>query len=105
MGSVIGAALKQLEEQAEAAYAEAEAKRAAEAAKKATAKKPRAKRKSKASAGSRDLMNVLVPRGGLQEDTIATIHFLNEYGPTLFQATLEHLDPLDFLHQVVYLEK
>ncbi len=47
---------------------------------------------------------LLAPEGGLQEDTIAMIYFLNERGPGLVAEVAAAIDPFDFRHQVVYLE-
>ena len=51
------------------------------------------------------MMNVLVPKGGLQEDTVSFLYFINQRGPELFDKAVDQLDPFDFRHQVLYLDR
>jgi bacillithiol biosynthesis cysteine-adding enzyme BshC len=46
----------------------------------------------------------VAPNGGLQEDTIGVVYFLNSRGPGLYKEVADALDIWDFKHQIVTLE-
>jgi bacillithiol biosynthesis cysteine-adding enzyme BshC len=60
---------------------------------------------SEGAGGAESARTVLAPNSWLQEDTIALPWLLNQRGPGVVDAALDALDPFEFRHQVLYLDR